>query len=202
MGEPVTWCHHMVIRAKKNGKPRRTVDSRHSTSMPNAKLTTYRAHSIRHVPYLRRLSLTVGTATTVFPFTQTTATSPPLLSHGGDTDTKRHPRGTEHQVMATPEDLMRLSPTSLTRPNALMAHFSGPTISPRASSKQLSGSTSAAIMASSSTLTNLYLGRTLLNLLALKSPPPMYDHARNTLTQYPASPRPQTSPICAPGLDP
>ncbi|KAK2554065.1 hypothetical protein P5673_024411 [Acropora cervicornis] len=23
---PVPWCHHMVIRAKKNGKPRRTVD--------------------------------------------------------------------------------------------------------------------------------------------------------------------------------
>ena len=26
IGEPVTWCHHMVICAKKNGKPRRTVD--------------------------------------------------------------------------------------------------------------------------------------------------------------------------------
>lgn len=26
IGEPVTWCHRMVICAKKNGKPRRTVD--------------------------------------------------------------------------------------------------------------------------------------------------------------------------------
>ncbi|RLC10819.1 MAG: hypothetical protein DRI57_19860 [Deltaproteobacteria bacterium] len=26
VGEPVTWCHRMVICAKKNGKPRRTVD--------------------------------------------------------------------------------------------------------------------------------------------------------------------------------
>lgn len=26
VGEPVTWCHRMVITAKKNGKPRRTVD--------------------------------------------------------------------------------------------------------------------------------------------------------------------------------
>lgn len=26
VGEPVTWCHHMVVCAKKNGKPRRTVD--------------------------------------------------------------------------------------------------------------------------------------------------------------------------------
>ena len=42
------------------------------TSMPQEKLTTHTAHFIRHVPYpvaLRRLSLTVGTATTVFSFT-------------------------------------------------------------------------------------------------------------------------------------
>ena len=26
VGEPVTWCHCMVVCAKKNGKPRRTVD--------------------------------------------------------------------------------------------------------------------------------------------------------------------------------
>ena len=26
VGEPVTWCHRMVICVKKNGKPRRTVD--------------------------------------------------------------------------------------------------------------------------------------------------------------------------------
>ena len=26
VGEPVTWCHRMVICAKKNGKSRRTID--------------------------------------------------------------------------------------------------------------------------------------------------------------------------------
>lgn len=26
VGEPVTWCHRKVIVAKKNGKPRRTID--------------------------------------------------------------------------------------------------------------------------------------------------------------------------------
>ena len=26
IGEPVKWCHRMVVCAKKNGKPRRTVD--------------------------------------------------------------------------------------------------------------------------------------------------------------------------------
>ena len=28
VGEPVTWCHRMVVFAKKNEKPRRTVDIR------------------------------------------------------------------------------------------------------------------------------------------------------------------------------
>ena len=61
-----------------------------------------------------------------------------------------------------------------------MTCYSGSTISPRASSKQLSDSTSVATMASSSILSNLYLGLALLNLLASKSPPPMYGYARNT----------------------
>ena len=112
VGEPVTWCHHMVIWAKKNGKPKRTVDfqalSLHATRGTH--------HTLSPLMALRRLLLTVGTATTVFPFTQTTATSPPSLSHRDDTDTKQHPRGTLHQVMATPEDLMRLSLIPLTRP--------------------------------------------------------------------------------------
>ena len=88
---------HGDLALRKMANPSRQCISRHSTSMPNAKLTTHTAHSIRQVPYpaaLRRLSLTVGTATTVFPFTQTTTTSPPSSPHGGDTDTKWHPRGT------------------------------------------------------------------------------------------------------------
>ena len=102
-----------------------------------------------HTGGTKKTVLTVGTATTVFPSTLTTATSPPSLPQGGDTSTKQHPRGTSHQVTATQEDLMRSSLISLTRPNAITTHFSGPTISPRGSSKQLSGMTSVATMASS-----------------------------------------------------
>jgi len=42
IGEPVTWCHRMIVCAKKNGKPRRTVD-----------LQTLNSHAIRethHTP--------------------------------------------------------------------------------------------------------------------------------------------------------
>ena len=70
--------------------------SRYSTSMPCEKPITHRAHFIRYVPYPvapRRLSLTVGTATTMFPFTPTTATSPASLPHGGRYQYKTEPQG-------------------------------------------------------------------------------------------------------------
>ena len=85
VGEPVTWCHRVVICTKKNGKPRRAVAFRRSPSMPREKPITHRAHFSRPVPYLvtlRRLSLTVGAATTLFPLTLMTATSPSSLPHG------------------------------------------------------------------------------------------------------------------------
>ena len=50
VGEPVTWCHRMIVCAKKNGQPLRTVTSRHSIFMPHVKPTTqspfHQAHSI------------------------------------------------------------------------------------------------------------------------------------------------------------
>ena len=60
VGEPVTWCHRMVICAKKNGKPRRTVD-----------LQALNAHAIREThhtrsPFHQARSVPAGTKKTVF----------------------------------------------------------------------------------------------------------------------------------------
>ena len=74
-GEPITWCHCMVVCAKKNGKPRRTVDFQ----ALNLHAITLRAHSIRHALYPvtpKRPSLTAGMATTAFPYMLTITTSP------------------------------------------------------------------------------------------------------------------------------
>ena len=52
VGEPVTWCHRMVVCAKKNGKPRRTLDfqalNRHATC--EAHNTQSPFHQARLVP--------------------------------------------------------------------------------------------------------------------------------------------------------
>ena len=55
--EPVTWCHHMVVCAKKNGKPRRTVDL-HSLNKHATRYTT--------IPYHQAQSIPLGTLKTVF----------------------------------------------------------------------------------------------------------------------------------------
>ena len=53
IGEPVTWCHRMVICAKKNGKPRRTVDFQPLNA--HAKRETHHTpspfHQARSVPH-------------------------------------------------------------------------------------------------------------------------------------------------------
>ena len=52
VGEPVTWCHRMVVCAKKNGKPRRTVDFQplnvHSTRETHHTPSPF--HQARSVP--------------------------------------------------------------------------------------------------------------------------------------------------------
>ena len=60
VGEPVTWCHRMVVCAKKNGKPRRTVD-----------LQPLNAHATREThhtqsPFHQARSVPQGTIKTVF----------------------------------------------------------------------------------------------------------------------------------------
>ena len=52
-GEPVTWCHRMVICAKKNGKPRRTIDfqslNTHATrETHHTQLPFHQARSVPH----------------------------------------------------------------------------------------------------------------------------------------------------------
>ena len=54
VGEPVTWCHRMVICAKKNGKPRRTVDFQ-----PLNKFATRETHHTQS-PFLQARSVPHG----------------------------------------------------------------------------------------------------------------------------------------------
>ena len=60
VGEPVTWCHRMVVCAKKNGKPRRTVD-----------FQALNAHAVREThhtqsPFHQARSIPRNTIKTVF----------------------------------------------------------------------------------------------------------------------------------------
>ena len=56
IGEPVTWCHRMVICGKKNGKPRRTVDFQalnlHATRETHHTQSPF--HQARSVPHGKR----------------------------------------------------------------------------------------------------------------------------------------------------
>ena len=60
VGEPVTWCHRMVVCAKKNGKPRRTVDMQPL----NAHATRETHHT--QSPFHQARSVPPGTIKTVF----------------------------------------------------------------------------------------------------------------------------------------
>ena len=53
VGKPVTWCHRMVICAKKNGKPRRTIDfqSLNSHATRETHHTQSPFHQARSVPH-------------------------------------------------------------------------------------------------------------------------------------------------------
>ena len=104
IGEPVTWCHRMVICAKKNGKPRRTVDFQPLNA--HAKRETHHTpspfHQARSVPNGKK-----KTDTTVYLSTQRIAISPPLSLPGVDIVTRRPLRDTSRLVMATQDAMMR-----------------------------------------------------------------------------------------------
>ena len=59
IGEPVSWCHRMVICAKKNGKPRRTVDlqalNAHATRETHHTQSPF--HQARAVPSNKKKSV-------------------------------------------------------------------------------------------------------------------------------------------------
>ena len=60
VGDPVTWCHRMVVCAKKNGKPRRTVDFQ-----PLNKFATRETHHTPS-PFFQARSVPQNTKKTVF----------------------------------------------------------------------------------------------------------------------------------------
>jgi hypothetical protein len=60
VGDPVTWCHQMVVCAKKNGKPRRTVDFQALNKF--AKRETHHTQS----PYIQARSIPSGKLKSVF----------------------------------------------------------------------------------------------------------------------------------------
>ena len=60
VGDPVTYCHRMVIRAKKDGKPRRTVDMQSLNT--NATRETHHTQS----PFHQARSVPAGMKKTVF----------------------------------------------------------------------------------------------------------------------------------------
>jgi len=60
VGEPVTWCHRMVICTKKNGKPRKTIDFQSLNSY-----TTWETHHTQS-PFHQARSVPHGKKKTVF----------------------------------------------------------------------------------------------------------------------------------------
>ncbi|CAG2221850.1 unnamed protein product [Mytilus edulis] len=95
VGEPVTWCHRMVVCAKKNGKPRRTVDFQPL----NVQATRETHHTFsplrqtRSVPNGKRKTVfdawMAGTAIIVFQFLRRIAIWLLSLHPGADIVTKR-----------------------------------------------------------------------------------------------------------------
>ncbi len=110
IGESVTWCHRMVICAKKNGKPRRTIDFNPSMStqpekptIPNH-LTTKQDLSPRGRK--NRYSMH-GMDITAYHSTQKTDTIQPSSHLGVATDTEQPRKATSHREMATPGDITK-----------------------------------------------------------------------------------------------
>ena len=112
IGEPVTWCHRMVICAKKRmeslGGP---LTFNHSTVMPLGKLTILNLLFIRLDLFpteRRKPHLMLGMAITVFFFTLMIVIIPPLSLRGAGTDIVLHLKDTLLQGMVTPGATMKL----------------------------------------------------------------------------------------------
>ncbi len=108
IGEPVTWCHRMVICAKQNGSPRKTIDFQplnfHTTRETHHTQSPF--HQARSVP--QRKKKTVSDAwmvTTVSRCTLMIDTIPHSSLHGGATGIALPLKATLLQVSHCPSRL-------------------------------------------------------------------------------------------------
>ncbi len=73
IGEPVTWCHHMVICAKKDGTPRRTIDfqplNTHATRETHHTMSPFSPGTLSPTQRERNPSSMRGMGTTQSPYT-------------------------------------------------------------------------------------------------------------------------------------
>ncbi|CAG2221989.1 unnamed protein product [Mytilus edulis] len=93
VGEPVTWFHRMVICSKKNGQSRRTVDFQSFNAPAIREHVKHNPLFIRQDQFLearKRLYLTLGMVTIVYPSEKKTDILPPLSLHGEDTCIRLH----------------------------------------------------------------------------------------------------------------
>ena len=205
IGEPVTWCHQMVVCAKKDGTPRRTVDFQalnlHATRETHHTQSPF--HQARSTHMVRRkLSSMPGMGTIAFPCMKRTGTSLLSLHHGGVTATGSPHKVTSLLGMDTPGDMTKLWQISPTRPNVLTTPSYGLTPSRRASGRLSTGWTSVERMASSST-PHLSLPSLQMkwNLQVSRLPLLMFSHARNSCKPSRISRPLRMSRIFVPGLD-
>ncbi|KAK3715193.1 hypothetical protein RRG08_040042 [Elysia crispata] len=160
IGEPVTWCHCMVICAKKNGKPRRTVDFQPLNAQ--AKRETHHTRSLFH----QARSVPHGKKKTVLDAWNGYHSVPFVQRYRYKTT----PKATLHLAMDTQGDTMKSLLKSPTKPIALTTPFSGQIPWKRASIRRSNGLTFAAAMESYSTRRNSSSAAMWWNLLASKSP--------------------------------
>ena len=167
VGTPVTWCRRMVVCAKKNGKPRRTVD----LQTLNAYATRETHHTQR--PFHQARSVPHGTKKTVCD-AWNGYHAVPLHPDDKHVTTFITPWG-RYRYCSAPQGYVAsgdgftrrfdaITATYLTRPSVLTIPYCGQTASTRPSGRQCSGWTLVAVMALHRTLISLCSVKTLSNL--------------------------------------
>lgn len=129
IGEPVTWCHRMVICAKKDGKPRRTVDFQplnvHATRETHHTPSPF--HQARPVPHGTKKSvLDAWNGYHSVPIQQDDRHLTTFITPWGRYRYKTAPQGYIASGDGSPDDMMRLLLTFKTRLNALTMFYFGP----------------------------------------------------------------------------
>ena len=101
IGEPVTWCHRMVICAEKDGTPRHTVDfqplNAHATRETHHTPSPF--HQARSVPHGKKKTvLDAWNGYHSVPSARKTNTLQHSLPPGADTAINQHHRATLHRA--------------------------------------------------------------------------------------------------------